>query len=144
MFGSISNWVNENKPAMPSMPNVSMPSMPAMPNVSMPSMPQMPAFLNKNNNPKEPAESEVDEVAVKLQEPGEAGEVTDASAVQERELSAEKVDVSPENEPAVDEYGQQEAETKNGAGYKILDSSKEIGSNIGSMYLILFDLIVKN
>ncbi len=127
MFGSISNWVNENKPAMPSMP-----TMPAMPTVNMPQMPQMPGFLHKN---KEPADEGViteagaasDEVPVK----SESGEVSTAAVVSEGDVS-EKVE-SPEGvaaEEAVLEEG--ETAAKNGPGFKILDSSKEIGSNIGS------------
>ncbi len=129
MFGSISNWVNENKPAMPSMP-----TMPAMPTVNMPQMPQMPGFLHKN---KEPADEGViteagaasDEVPVK----SESGELSTGTVVREGDVS-EKVE-SPEGvaaEEAVLEEG--ETAAKNGPGFKILERDLWI--------LLVMDLIL--
>lgn len=124
MFGSISNWVAENKPAMPVMPE-----MPAMPQIPTVTMPNMPSFLNKNkeaseNNPEGVVEGVVgEEPPVKSESGGELGAVVDGEA---KVVGASEV---VDGEVVVEEG----ADAGKNTGYKILDSTKEIGSNIGGM-----------
>jgi len=129
MFGSISNWVSENKPAMPSMP--AMPTV-NMPNVTMPNV-SMPGFLNKNKenadeNPEGPEgeqkpteQTEATTETVKVENIEEKSESA-AAEVAESEVAADQTSAptTPEDEAA------------KGTGYN-LGAAREMGSNIGSM-----------
>lgn len=124
MFGSISNWVSENKPAMPTMP--AMPTV-NMPNVTIPNV-SMPGFLNKNKespdeNPEETGVESNAAETVKVENIEEEGESSaevpaEGSAGGSEERCA--TPTTPEDEAA------------KGTGYN-LGAAREMGSNIGSM-----------
>lgn len=129
MFGSLSNWVNENvpKPTMPTMPNVNMPTV---------SMPNMPGFLNKNKDANNLVEGvENDQVATDgaTTDPVNVDQVT----VEKLEEEAEAKQVSGEETKVTQEDGVSRAsdETTENASYKTLESAKEMTKNMGSKFL---------
>lgn len=122
MFGSISNWVNDN------VPKPTMPTMPTMPTVNMPAMPtvNMPGIFNKNKDTPE-AEGEGEEnsnVEQAIVDQGEkSNEISDVKT-EENFIEGEEVKTALDRELT-------EEEAKN--GYKPLESAKEMGKNMGNM-----------
>lgn len=126
MFGSISNWVNENKPSMPSIPTIPTVN---MPNVSMPNV-SMPGFLNKNkeNTDENPVEEpNVEKDTNEQTEPITTDEVK-VENIEENNETGEATEIkNPSETPSTPEE-----EAAKGAGYN-LGAAREMGSNIGSM-----------
>jgi len=129
MFGTLSNWVNENVPTMPAMPNVTIPSM---------NMPSMPGFLSKNKKDEGSEGAEGAEAAPAVDSQSEA-----TVAVEEVEARPPSVQAAGEDVEARPASGQTEAnaseegaEKTNAdaetAGYKTLESAKEMTKNMGS------------
>lgn len=145
MFGSLSNWVNENvpKPTMPTMPNVNMPTV-NMPTVSMPNMPNMPGFLNKNKDASKAEEGvENDQVATSSDGATTDPVNVDQVKVENLEEEAEAKQVSGEETKVTEEDGVSRAsdETAESASYKTLESAKEMTKNMGSEFLDWCSLI---
>lgn len=138
MFGSISNWINENKPniAMPNvnmptinMPNIAMPNMPNMPNLNMPKMPE---FLGGKK--AEGAEGEQVEQSVEGGEtasaPAAANDTTEPKETQPNDAAAANA-----GQPGDENSSEKPAGESSDPSFdpsKAFGAAKEIGSNIGS------------
>lgn len=136
MFGSLSNWVNENVPK-PTMPNVNMPTV-NMPTVSMPNMP---GFLSKNKDVG--SEEGVENAEVATSPNGATTEPVNADQVKLENLEegAETEQVSDEvkNEETAaseqDDDNKASKDTPENASYKTLENAKEMTKNMGSKIL---------
>lgn len=138
MFGSISNWVNENVPK-PTMPTVNIPTV---------NMPSMPGFLNKNKDatdePTAENSSEVVDSSAKVAEEtseSEPAKVEDVIVESSEKKSTENTADAANEEVKAPVEGE-EPQSENG-GYKTLESAKEIGKNMGNM-LFSFGSNVRN
>ena len=155
MFGSISNWISENKPTIPtvSLPtvNVSMPSMPAMPTMTMPSMPAMPTmhnpFKKSEEAPKEGEETlttnsqnelvEQEQTTVVVEKkPDTPVDLNNIEAVATEKQQTEE-EANPDAAGGDQEDGEKANDGKFGfrtAPTKAMGAAKDIGNNIGSKF----------
>lgn len=144
MFGSLSNWVNENVPK-PTMPNVNMPTV-NMPTVSMPNMP---GFLSKNKDVGSEEGVENSEVATSpndaTTEPVNADQVKLGNLEEGAETEQVSDEVKNEETAASEQDDDNKAskDTPENASYKTLENAKEMTKNMGNM-LFSFGSNVKN